>query len=241
MQKSKLDKFIQKYNLGGNVNSVKWKSDGDSLTTTFVTPDKSLLGEVKVDKFTFEDAELGVYQTDQLQKLLNVLDNDVDLSLTKAGDRAVSLKVKNGSVSVDFVLSDLSVIPDPPALKRLPDFQTKVKLDTKFIDTFIKGKSALADVDMFTFVNDKKSGDLTAVIGYSSTNTNRVTIPVETTTNGLTEPVTFNANLFKEMLVANKECKSAVLEVSNDGLAKVNFKIDDYDSTYFIVAMQDVD
>ena len=240
MQKTKLNKFIQKYNLGGNVNSVKWKSDGDKLSTTFVTPDKSLLGTVSVDKFKFEDAELGVYQTDLLKNLLGVLDDDLSLTLSRFGDKAVALKAKNGSVSVDYVLSDLTVIPDPPALKRLPDFQTKVKLDSSFIDTFIKGKSALADVDMFTFVNDK-DGNLNAVIGYSSTNTNRVTIPVETTTNGLTEPVTFNANLFKEMLVANKECKSAVLEVSNEGLAKVNFKIDDYDSTYFIVAMSDVD
>ena len=241
MEKTKLNKFIQKYNLGGNVNSVKWTADANQLKTSFVTPDKSLLGTVVADNVKFEDADMGVYQTDQLQKLLSVLGDDVNLTLTKAGDKAVSLKVKNDNVSIDYVLSDLSVIPDPPALKRLPDFQTKVKLDSKFIDTFIKGKSALADVDMFTFVNDKKSGDLTAVIGYSSTNTNRVTIPVETTKNGLTEPVTFNANLFKEMLVANKECKSAVLEVSNEGLAKVNFKIDDYDSTYFIVAMSDVD
>ena len=171
---------------------------------------------------------------------MSVLGDDVNLTLTKAGDRAVSLNVKNGSVSVDYVLSDLSVIPDPPALKRLPDFQTKVKLDSNFIDTFIKGKSALSDVDMFTFVNDK-AGKLNAVIGYASTTTNRVNIPVETETNGLTDAVTFNANLFKEMLVANKDCKSAVLEVSNEGLAKVNFKIDDYDSTYYIVAMQDVD
>jgi len=240
MEKSKLNKFIQKYNLGGNVNSVKWKSGGDKLSTTFVTPDKSLLGTVTVDRFKFEDAELGVYQTDLLKNLLGVLDDDLSLSLSRFGDKAVALKAKNGSVSVDYVLSDLSVIPDPPALKRLPDFQTQVKLDENFIDTFIKGKSALADVDMFTFVNDD-DGNLSAVIGYSSTNTNRVNIPVETETNGLTEPVTFNANLFKEMLVANKECKSAVLEVSNEGLAKVNFKIDDYDSTYYIVAMSDVD
>ena len=240
MEKTKLNKFIQKYNLGGNVNSVKWTAGTNQLKTSFVTPDKSLLGTVVAENVKFEEADMGVYQTDQLQKLLNVLDNEVDLSLTKAGDKAVSLKVKNGSVSVDYVLSDLSVIPDPPALKRLPDFQTKVKLDTQFIDTFIKGKSALSDVDMFTFVNDKE-GNLNAVIGYSSTNTNRVTIPVETDTNGLTDAVTFNANLFKEMLVANKECKSAVLEVSNEGLAKVNFKIDDYDSTYYIVAMTDID
>jgi len=239
MQKSKLDKFIQKYNLGGNVNSVKWKSDGTSLSTSFVTPDKSLLGNVKVDKFSFEDAELGVYQTDQLKSLIGVLGDDVSLDVSRAGDKAYSLKVKNGPVSVDYVLSDLSVIADPPALKRLPKFGTKIKLDSKFIDTFVKGKSALSDVDTFTIINGQNGVEV--VIGYSSTNTNRVNIPVETTTNDLTDPITFNANLFKEVLVANRECTSAILEVSNEGLAKVNFKVDDYDSTYFIVAMQDVD
>ena len=239
MQKSKLDKFIQKYNLGGNVNSVKWKSSSDTLTTTFVTPDKSLLGTVKADKFQFEDAELGVYQTDQLKSLIGVLGDDISLDLSKFGDKAVSLKVKNGPVSVDYVLSDLSVIADPPALKRLPEFGTQIKLDNNFINTFIKGKSALSDVDTFTII--KTNNGCEVVIGYSSTNTNRVNIPVECTSCDVTDPITFNANLFKEVLVANRECSSAVLEVSNEGLAKVNFKIDDYDSTYYVVAMQDVD
>ena len=239
MQKSKLDRFIQKYNLGGNVNSVKWKSSGDTLTTSFVTPDKSLLGNVKVDKFPFEDAELGVYQTDQLKSLINVLGDDVSLDVSRAGDKAYSLKIKNGPVSVDYVLSDLSVIADPPALKRLPEFGTQIKLDNNFINTFIKGKGALSDVDTFTIVNGTNGCEV--VIGYSSTNTNRVNIPVETTSNDLTDPITFNANLFKEVLVANRECTSAILEVSTEGLAKVNFKVDDYDSTYYVVAMQDVD
>ena len=147
--------------------------------------------------------------------------------------------MKNGPVSIDYVLSDLSVIADPPALKRLPEFDTRIKLDTSFIDTFIKGKSALSDVDTFTILNGKNGCEV--VIGYSSTNTNRVNIPVETETNDLTSEVSFNANLFKEVLVANRECTSAVLEVSNEGLARVNFKVDDYDSTYYIVAMQGVD
>ena len=239
MQKSKLDRFIQKYNLGGNVNSVKWKSKGDSISTSFVTPDKSLLGNVTVDKFPFEEAELGVYQTDQLKSLIGVLGDDVSLDVSRAGDKAYSLKVKNGPVSVDYVLSDLSVIADPPALKRLPEFGTRIKLDNNFINTFIKGKSALSDVDTFTIVNGTSGVEV--VIGYSSTNTNRVNIPVETTTNDLKNSIKFNANLFKEVLIANRECTSAVLEVSNEGLAKVNFKVDDYDSTYYIVAMQDVD
>ena len=225
--------------MGGNVNSVKWKSGGDKLSTTFVTPDKSLLGTVTVDKFQFEEAELGVYQTDLLKNLLGVLDDDLSLTLSRFGDKAVALKAKNGSVSVDYVLSDLSVIAAPPELKRLPDFGTHIKLDAKFIDTFVKGKSALSDVDTFTIL--KTDNGVEVVIGYSSTNTNRVNIPVDTVTEDLTDSVTFNANLFKEVLVANKECTSAVLEVSNDGLARVNFKIDEYDSTYYIVAMTDVD
>ena len=239
MQKSKLDRFIQKYNLGGNVNSVKWKSNGSSLSTSFVTPDKSLLGNVKVDNFKFEDAELGVYQTDQLKSLINVLGDDVSLDLTKFGDKAVSLKVKNGPVSVDYVLSDLSVISDPPQMKRIPEFGTKIKLDSNFISTFIKGKGALSDVDTFSIVKNNDGCDV--VIGYSSTNTNRVNIPTECDSCDIDKPITFNANLFKEVLVSNRECTSAILEVSTEGLARVNFKIDDFDSTYYIVSMQDVD
>lgn len=240
MQKSKLTRFIQKYNLGGEVNSVKWSSDGDNLSTSFVTPDKSLLGNVKVKNLKLEDSNIGVYQTDQLVKLLGVLGDDISLDLKKFDEKVTSLKVKNGSVSFDYVLSDLSVIAEPPALKKLPEFDTQIKLDNHFIETFIKGKGALSDIDSFTILNNKQ-GNLEVIIGYSSMNTNRINIPVESVSNNLTDSISFNANLFKEVLSANRECTSAVLEVSNDGLARVNFKVDDYDTTYYIVAMKEVD
>jgi hypothetical protein len=239
MQKDKLNRFIQKYNLGGNVNSVKWESKGNKLVTKFVTPDKSLLGEVVVDKFGFEDAELGIYQTDQLQKLLNVLTDDINLSLKKIGDKAVSLKVSDNATSVDYVLSDLTIIPQPPNLKHIPDFGTQIKLDSNFINTFIKGKSALSDVDFFTIVN--KDDNLSIVIGYASTNTNRVNIPVNSISNDITDSISFNANFFKEILVANKECTEAIFQISKEGLAKLEFKVDDYSSTYFLVASEDLD
>ena len=240
MQKSKLTRFIQKYNLGGEVNSVKWSSDGDNLSTSFVTPDKSLLGNVQVKNLKLESSNIGVYQTDQLVKLLGVLGDDISLDLKKFDEKATSLKVKNGSVSFDYVLSDLSVIAEPPALKKLPEFDTQIKLDNHFIETFIKGKGALSDVDSFTILTNKE-GNLEVIIGYSSMNTNRINIPVESVTNNLSESISFNANLFKEVLSANRECTSAVLEVSNEGLARVNFKVDDYDTNYYIVAMKEVD
>ena len=239
MNKYKLTRFIDKYHLGGNVNAVVINSKGDSLSTRFITGDKALLGELKMNNWTFEDSELGVYDTEQLSRLLGVLDDDVTLNLTQSGDKAIAVEISDALSKVNFMLSDKSVINQPPALKQLPEFEVSIKVDSNFIQRFISGKSALPDTDTFTVLSDDDGVKL--VIGYSSINTNRVTIPVETTESSNIDNVSFNANLFKDVLVANKECESATLEVSEGGLSRINFKVDDYDATYYLVAVQDVD
>ncbi len=238
MEKSKISKFIQKYNLGGNVNSVKWEFDGKSVTTSFVTPDRNLLGTVKMGECEFEPSNIGVNDTTQLTKLLNILDGNLSLSLTKFKEKSISLNVKNGYISFDYPLADLSVIGDPPKLKTIPTFETKLKIDEKFIDVFIKGKNALQDVETFSVISNNSG--VRTVIGYSTTNTSRVNIPTTVIENGMNDMVSFNANLFKDILVANKECTSAVFEISNEGLAKVEFNVDNYSSTYYLVASQGV-
>jgi hypothetical protein len=239
VNKYKLTRFIDKYHLSGNVNAVVINSKGDSLSTRFMTGDKALLGELKMKNWTFQDAELGVYDTEQLSRLLGVLDDDVTLNLTQAGDKSIAVEISDTLSKVNFMLSDKSVINQPPPLKQLPEFQIAIKVDSNFIQRFISGKSALPDTDTFTVITDED--DVKLVIGYSSINTNRVTIPVETTEHSNIENVSFNANLFKDVLVANKECESATLYVSEQGLSKINFKVDDYDATYFLVAVQTVD
>ena len=239
MDKYKLTRFIDKYHLGGNVNAVVINSKGDTLSTRFITGDKALLGELEMNSWNFQDVELGVYDTEQLSRLLGVLDDDVTLNLTQSGDKAIALEISDQYSKVNFMLSDKSVINQPPSLKEIPDFQLKIKVDTNFITRFIGGKSALPDTDTFTVITSNDGVKL--VIGYSSINTNRVTIPVETETYEDIDKVSFNANLFKDVLVANKECETATLEVSEKGLAKINFKVDQYDVTYYLVAVQDVD
>ena len=239
MDKYKLTRFIDKYHLGGNVNAVVINSKGDTLSTRFITGDKSLLGELEMNSWNFQDAELGVYDTEQLSRLLGVLDDDVTLNLTQSGDKAIALEISDQYSTVNFMLSDKSVINQPPPLKGIPEFQLKIKVDTNFITRFISGKSALPDTDTFTVITS--NDEVKLVIGYSSINTNRVTIPVETETYEDIDNVSFNANLFKDVLVANKECETAILEVSEKGLAKINFKVDQYDVTYYLVAVQSVD
>src|SRR6056300_466761 len=211
MDKNKLIKFINKYYLGGNVNSVVVKSEGDSLSTRFVSGDKSLLGEVKLNNYSVTDAEFGVYTTDVLLKVLSVLDTDISVDLVKSGEKVISLDASDGGAKVKYMLSDLSVINTPPVLKQIPEFELLL------------------------------NGDKTeVVIGYSSIATNRVAIPVENQTDNTIDNISFNANLFKDVLEANKECESAVLEVSSEGLARITFNINDYESTYYLVAVQNV-
>ena len=238
MNKHSLNRFIDKYYLGGNCSSVVINSKGDKLSTRFITGDKNLLGELHMTGWNFDEADLGVYNTEQLVKLLSVLSENISMNLTKAGDKAVSLKISDTKSDVNYMLSDLSVISSPPNLKSIPDFEVKIKVDKTFMNKFIAGKGALADTDNFTVITDDEG--VKVVIGYAEINTNRVTLPVETESYDKIENVSFNANLFRDVLVANKECESATLEVSSQGLARINFKIDEYDATYYLVADTDV-
>ena len=238
MNKHSLSRFIDKYYLGGNCSSVVINSKGNKLSTRFITGDKNLLGELHMTGWNFDEADLGVYNTEQLVKLLSVLSENISMNLTKAGDKAVSLKISDTNSDVNYMLSDLSVISSPPNLKSIPDFEVKIKVDKSFMTKFIAGKGALTDTDNFTVLTDDKG--VKVVIGYAEINTNRVTLPVETESYDKIENVSFNANLFRDVLIANKECESATLEVSSGGLARINFKIDEYDATYYLVAEQDV-
>ena len=124
-------------------------------------------------------------------------------------------------------------------MKQIPEFDLEINVTKQVLNKFISGKSALAEEDNFTVITDGDNTKL--IIGYASVNTNRVTIPVTTNENSNIENTSFNANLFKEVLVANKDCESAILYVSGEGLSKITFNIDDYSATYYLVASGDVD
>jgi len=53
------------------------------------------------------------------------------------------------------------------------------------------------------------------------------------------ERLTFNANVFKEILVANRECTLGELKFSDKGLLHIKFNSGDYHSEYFLTAIQD--
>src|SRR5210317_1393138 len=236
MEKSNINRFVQKYNLAGLVESVKWETKDNTLTTSFISDDKSVLGSVSFSDFQFEDSELGIYDTSKLTKMLGVLDSDIEFAISDVSGKPVSLKFKDGSTSVNYMLADLSVIPNVPDLKQLPPFDVEIKLDSNFISKFIKARGALADENNFTFTC--KGGDGQIILGYSNINTNRINIDVDCTCEDDVDPISFSATYLKEILVANKEATDATLKISSQGLAHISFEVDNYESNYYLVEIQ---
>ena len=177
MEKQKLDGFINRYNLGGEVESVMVKSDGANLSVRMISDDKTLLGDITVTSAEFQSGEFGIYTTSQLKGLLSVLDNTISVEEVTG-----ALKFSDKGTKVQYMLAAPSVIPAVPDLKALPPFNVDITLDDEFVNKFIKSKGVLADSDTFTFTSKDGKGEI--ILGYSSINSNRISISVTSTSEG---------------------------------------------------------
>ncbi len=231
MNKSKFDGFINRYNLGGEIESVMIKSDDSNLSVRMISDDKTLLGDVSVVESDFPNGEFGIYTTSQLKGLLSVLDEAISVEEVTG-----AVKFADKGTKVQYMLAAPSVIPAVPDLKALPPFDAEITLNDDFINKFIKSKGALSDADTFTFTS--KAGKSEIILGYSSINSNRISIAVETTAKEDVEPIAFSAKYLKAILTANKGSKSSSLKISSKGLSHVSFTDGDYTSNYYLVEIK---
>ena len=245
MKKQTINTFIDKYSLNGTIESVKWVVDSANkqIKTASISDDKNVLSFVVIkDSAGLNDAEIGINDTTKLKKLLSVLNDEVNISFNMREDKIVSLSLTGESTDVQYVTADLSVIPKVPELKKLPPFNLEIPLTKEFVTTFVKAKNALSDVDTLTFTKDKKD-KLKLVIGFSSVNSNRISIDFKPTEgkDTLGKTIHFSAKYLKEILTSNNDCENAVLKISDAGIAHVEFNNDVFNSSYYLVEIKNVD
>ena len=231
MKKASLEQFINRYNLGGEVESVKITSTDSEMKVSFISDDKTLLGEVTSKEGEFPNGEFGVYTTSQLKALLGVLSPTMDVNSTES-----YIKFSDKGTSVNYMLADLSVIPVVPDLKAVPPMNVEITLDDDFTSKFIKSKGALSESDTFTFECKDNNGEI--ILGYSSINTNRISMKVECKCDGDVSPISFSAKYLKEILNANRGSKAASLKISSQGLANIEFEKDSLTSKYYLVEIK---
>jgi hypothetical protein len=239
MEKSKLERFISKYNIGGACESVKCVSNGTEMTVRSISDDKNVLAEVTSHDIGFPEGEFSIYETKKLRSLLGVLGEKLKVAANSSSNKVIGLNLSDSDTKVTFVLADESVIPKVPDLKKLPPVDIEIVLDDKFVNTFARAKGALSEVDTFTVMSD--GTDATVVIGYSTLNTNRVNIKTTTKTNTKIDPISFSANYLKEVLLSNKEIKDGILKVSSKGIAVAEFVGEGFTSKYFLVQIDTKD
>jgi hypothetical protein len=247
MTKTNLQKFISKYALRGNINSVKWAvSTADkTLNVKAITDDKTLLIDIVWNNFTdiTNDVEIGVYETDRLEKMLKALSDEIAVSVNENDGKITSLNLSDANTEIQFMTAELSVIPKSSSLKKTPPYELEIELTKDFTTKFKSAKDALSDEDKLTFLMGKKSKKIQMVLGYSSINSNRITldVPAVAGKDTIKTELSFNANYFKSILDSNGDCENAVLKVSESGLASVQFICGDFTATYHMTKVQSAD
>lgn len=242
IHKLTLQSIISKYYLNGTVEAVKWVIKNDKLTIRFMSPNKDMLGEITFDGFRLTDNELAIYNTSQLNKLLSITSGDIMLNISKSGGINTHLTIADSQFNAIYALADTLLIGKVAKAEEPSEYTSVSTLENEQITALIKAKSALPDATIINISTETNiNGDpvLKFTIGEKSSYSNLIQYDIATQSNGTFE-IPFNADIFKEILVANKD-QEGKIEISKDGLMKLSFESEDktLKSTYFMVRNQE--
>jgi hypothetical protein len=235
MEKSKLQSFINRYYLAGNCEAVTLKEQEDSISCELIDMDQTVVGKIKWNTAPFMKGQLGINHTGALIKMLGAVNENIEIEVQNAAGKNYAMKISEGTTKVTFMLADTTVIPAVPSINAEPDYEVTIPVNDEFISKFIKAKNALPDAKNFAvqIIN----GQIKFIINYSTVNADNISFEVGAAKQNAMDPVCFSADKLKEVLVANRG-DSGYLKVSPDGLARIDFTGADFESTYWLVMLQ---
>ena len=234
MEKSKLQSFINRYYLAGNCEAVILKENADGINCELIDLDQTVVGKIQWKTTPFMKGSLGINHTGALTKMLSAVGEHIDIDVKDAAGKNYAMKITENNTQLTFMLADTTVIPAVPTINAEPDYVVTIPINDEFITKFIKAKNALPDAKNFAI--QVQNGKIKFIINYSTVNADNISFEMDGGTEAI-EPICFSADKLKEILVANRG-DSGHLYVSTEGLARINFSGADFDSTYWLVQLQ---
>lgn len=239
LSKDRFVKFLEKYHLGGIIETAWIEVKDDVLFATVKDEGGAIRGHVILNDFGMNDGEIGCYSTSSLLKMLSILDNDINIIPTKRESdgliTALNISDAKGK-KIRFATHEADIIDRDGKKGQVKNYEVKISLNNENIDDIILAYNALNS--NITFLQrDKK---FYVVLNHSQNNENNIEIQIETEkVDEDFEYMTFDAKCIKNILEVNKRrYVDAYIELSNKGIAKFYFEDQDSVAEYWIVKLQ---
>lgn len=245
INKITLQSVIGKYYLNGLVESVKWTTENNALEIDFQSPNKDMIGRVKHTNFPLEDSEIAVYDTSKLNKLLGIASGEVVLELEKQQSIYTKLIISDLNYTLNFSLTDLLMIQEIGEVTDPNNYEIQSELGSEEITAIVRAHNALESDNVIIKIDKNLDNEDVLVMSFGdvSNHTNKIDyqIPNSTLDNvPYGTKIPFNSALIKNILNNNKDAESASLKVNSQGLMKLEFTGEDWESFYYIVRKADV-
>jgi len=240
MDKTILTQIIESFYLNGLTSQVKFKVKNNEAHIKFAVDNKDCIGEI-IAPITLEDCEIGIFNTSQLLKLINITNDFIDLKLEKNGIHFLKLHISDNQFDLSYNLSDLGLIQDPGVIPNLPPHDLEFDINFDFTQKYIKAHNALDKPPRFEvgiskdFKNDEV---INFMIGEKSSYSNKANFIESGKIINKIKSIAFSANNFREVISVNKNAIGKVC-VYKDGLLKINLEEAGVKSEYFLVALHE--
>ena len=246
--KNKLQSIISKYYLGGKVESVKWVVKDRNLSIDFMSPTKDMIGKLTAKDFPITtEGTLAIFNTSQLNRLLNVLFGDLMLDAEKTKAVLTKLNIQDAKASINYSLADPLMIQKVGEVNEDVEWQVNTTLENEDFHTFVRAASAIQGNEIVT-LNPTEDIVGAPVLQFTFGERMEFSNKVEFHTNAefgenvrQDNKIPFNSEMLKEIFNANKTSDECHLSFVDDGLLRLIFTSQDegIDTTYFVVRKAD--
>ena len=246
--KNTLQSIISKYYLGGKVESVKWVVEDGNLSIDFMSPTKDMIGKLTAKGFPIAtEGTLAIFNTSQLNRLLNVLSGDLMLDAEKTKAVLTKLNIQDAKASINYSLADPLMIQKVGEVNEDVEWQVNATLENEDFHTFVRAASAIQGNEIVT-LNPTEDIVGTPVLQFTFGERMEFSNKVEFHINAefgenvrQDNKIPFNSEMLKEIFNANKTSDECHLSFVDDGLLRLIFTSQDegIDTTYFVVRKAD--
>ena len=246
--KNTLQSIISKYYLGGKVESVKWVVEDKKLHIDFMAPTKDMIGRLSCNNFPLsEDGTLAIFNTTQLNRLLNVLAGDLMLDASKTKAVLTKLTIQDAKSTINYSLADPLMIQKVGEVDEDIDWKVQATLENEDFHTFVRAASAIQGNEIVTLSASRDTVDTPIVkfiFGERMEFSNKVEFHVNAKFGDEVREdnkIPFNSEMLREIFNANKTSDECHLSFVDDGLLRLIFTSEDegIDTTYFVVRKAD--